>query len=474
MGMFKLIGYLVVLLICFVIGSVIYMATVGPLRVPAVPAIKTGYWGRDRTKPKLDDEKITQIKITFSDDRLNDLKSRLAQTYFFESLENNNFNYGFRNEKLREVVKYWNEIFDWRKQEKMLNSYNHFKTQIEGISVHFVHIKSKPKAGQTAIPLMMVHGWPGSFYEFYKTIPLLLTQANESTDYVFDIVLPSIPGYGYSEAPHQKGFDASDAARVLQNLMKRLGYERFYIQGGDWGSIIVTNMAAMYPDSVKGIHTNMHGGAFSTASVVRQVITWLFPSLVLGPEEPAYSSIFSRLPEMGYAIIQATKPDTVGAALVDSPAGLAAYILEKFSSWTNMDNRDHEDGRVTQKFTMDELLTNIMIYWTSGNITPSLRFYKEYILSLTGDSAGSTVKDWLHVPVTVPAAFASFPNEFIHTPIYVTKLKFINLIQVSYMPRGGHFAAFEEPKLVADDVRKFIMSVETEAKKRTTNQKKEL
>ncbi|KAJ0066723.1 hypothetical protein NL108_002326, partial [Boleophthalmus pectinirostris] len=313
-----------------------------------------------------------------------DLYERIDRTRFSDPLEDSAFHYGFNTNYLKKVVSYWRHQFDWKKQVDMLNKYPHYKTKIEGsLDVHFIHVQPKNKAHQKVLPLMLVHGWPGCFYEFYKIIPLL---TEDQGDVVFELIIPSIPGYGYSEAPHKKGFNSLAAARIFLTLMERLGFSQFYLQGGDWGSLITTNMAQMKPECVKGLHLNMFITRLQKGfkGLLTLVIGPYLPFLVgLTKEDvkrlfPFFEkNVWTILRETGYMHIQGTKPDTAGCGVNNSPVGLAAYILEKFSTWTDDSYRDHEDGGLERKYTLDELLTVIMIYWTTSSIVSSMRFYKE-------------------------------------------------------------------------------------------------
>uniref|UniRef100_A0A8C5LJ36 Epoxide hydrolase n=1 Tax=Jaculus jaculus TaxID=51337 RepID=A0A8C5LJ36_JACJA len=331
------------------------------------------------------------------------------------------------------------------------------------LDIHFIHVKPTQQAsGCTPKPLLMVHGWPGSFYEFYKIIPLLTDPKNHglSDEHVFEVICPSIPGYGFSQAPSKQGFNSVAAARIFYKLMLRLGFQKFYIQGGDWGSLICTNMAQLVPSHVKGLHLNM--------ALISRTFYTLTPLLgrrfggLFGYTErdtqllyPFKEKIFySIMRESGYLHIQATKPDTVGCALNDSPVGLAAYILEKFSTWTNTEFRYLDDGGLERKFSLDELLTNIMLYWTTGTIISSQRFYKENM------GQGFLAQRHERLKVFVPTGFAAFPCEILHAPEKWVRSKYPKLISYSYMERGGHFAAFEEPKLLAQDICKFVTLVE--------------
>ncbi|XP_059501085.1 epoxide hydrolase 1-like isoform X3 [Stegostoma tigrinum] len=343
-----------------------------------------GWWGARERQDTQEDETVHSFTIETFEEMIQDLHYRLDHTRFTPPLEDSRFQYGFNSNYLRKVVSYWRKDYNWKKQLEILNQFPHFRTRIEGIDIHFVHVKPRYlPSGQTAIPLMMIHGWPGSFYEFYKIIPQLTDPVSHSLSQqeTFEIICPSIPGYGFSEAPHKKGFNSIAAARVFCKLMRRLGFDRFYVQGGDWGSLIATNMAQMKPQNVKGIHLNF----FPNSRMGLKIL----PSLLLG-----------------------------------------------------------------RKFSLDELLTNVMIYWVSGSITSSMRLYKENL----GADFQNRVDD--KVGVYVPVGMAAFPNELIYIPLAWARQKYKKIMTFSYMSCGGHFAAFEEPDLLAEDLRNFVQTVE--------------
>lgn len=413
-----------------------------------------------------EDDSIRPFKVETTPEEIEDLHRRLDQTRSFPSLEDSQFNYGFNSKYLEKVVSYWRKDFNWGKQLDKLNKYPHFKTKIEGIDIHYVHVKPKNLLeGTRAVPLMMVHGWPGSFYEFYGIIPLL-TEPSNPDDITFEVICPSIPGYGFSEASHKKGFDTVCAAHIFNKLMKRLGFTQYYVQGGDWGSMITTNMAQLEPNAVKGLHINFAPPAQGSVLMGLSLIFGRrFPKL-FGFTEHDVKRLFpcmdklvvDALRETGYMHIQATKPDTAGRGLNDSPVGLAAYILEKFSTWTDPEFRKLEDGGLERKYSLDDLLTNVMIYWTSGCIISSMRFYKE-------NFGKGLNQPHAKLPVHVPTGVASFPNELLHTPkLWVTD-KYRNLKSYTPIARGGHFAAMEEPQLLAEDVQNFVKIVENRKRK---------
>ncbi|XP_071375594.1 epoxide hydrolase 1 [Centroberyx affinis] len=424
--------------------------------VKSIP-LGEGWWGAGE-KPLSEEDKIYPFEVQTSDEEIEDLHERIDRTRYTDPLEDGCFQYGFNSTYLKKVVSYWRHEFDWKKQVAVINKYPHFKTRIEGLDVHFIHVRPPHREGQRVLPLMLVHGWPGSFYEFYKILPLLTeTQGGLA----FEVICPSIPGYGFSEAPHKQGFDSLAAARVFLTLMERLGFSQFYLQGGDWGSLITTNMAQMKPQCVKGLHLNMFMSRKGFKVMLSLLIGPYLPFLVGFTREDVHrlfpfleKNVYEILRETGYFHIQATKPDTAGCGMNDSPVGLAAYILEKFSTWTDLKNKDLVDGGLERKFSLDDLLTNVMIYWTTGSIVSSMRFYKENVKTNIDKRVDSGTG------IFVPTGLAAFPSELMHCPRSWAEIRYRNIYSYSFMPQGGHFAAFEEPQLLANDFLQFVKKVE--------------
>ncbi|XP_056904427.1 epoxide hydrolase 1 [Takifugu flavidus] len=424
--------------------------------VKSIP-VGEGWWGAGE-KPQSEDESIRPFTVETSDKEIEDLHGRIDGSRYTDPLEGSAFQYGFNSTYLKKVVSYWKNEFDWKKQVAVLNKYPHYKTKIEGLDVHFIHVRPTSRPNQRVLPIMLVHGWPGSFYEFYKILPIL---TENQGGLVFEVICPSIPGYGFSEAPHKQGFNSLAAARIFHTLMERLGFSQYYLQGGDWGALITTNMAQMKPQNVKGLHVNMIITNRNFKTLLTIILGPYLPSLVgLTREDvrrlfPFFEkNVWEMLRESGYMHIQATKPDTAGCGLNDSPVGLAAYILEKFSTWTHTKYKDLDDGGLERKYTLDDLLTNVMIYWTTRSIVPSMRFYKE---NLKGDFDKRVDAS---VAVLVPSGLAAFPEELIHCPKAWAVTKYHNIYSYTSMPRGGHFAAFEEPQLLAEDIFQFVRKVE--------------
>ncbi len=376
---------------------------------------------------------ITPYTIVVPDAVLTDLKTRLAMTRFPDEIPGSGWDYGTNLAYLRELVAYWQKGFDWRAQERRLNQLPQFRTNIDGLDIHFVHQRS-PVAG--AMPLALTHGWPGSIFEFTKVIGPLTDPARhggQASD-AFHVVAISLPGFGFSERPDARGYSPDRMAGIIATLMARLGYTRYGVQGGDWGGIISRLVALKDPGHVAGLHLNF---CIAQAPPGDGPNADIPPAeLKLMQERNAYMEN-----ERGYQQIQGTKPQTLGYGLNDSPAGLAAWIVEKFRAWCDC------DGDVEKKFTKDELLTNVMIYWATQTATSSTRIYYE-----------NRVAGGVQGRVTVPTACALFPKEITTPPRKWVEARY-NLVRWTAMPRGGHFAALEEPVLLVDDVRAFFRTL---------------
>lgn len=426
---------------------------------PQLPYIDPNpWWGPGERRQ--DDTAIRPFKINVPKADLDDLKARLALPLrVTPALEGANFTYGFNADTLDAIVKYWRTKYDWRKREARLNSYEHFKTQIEGLDIHFLKAPAKAGPGVTVVPLLMVHGWPGSILEFYNILPLLTTP-QEGSGVAFEVICPSIPGYGFSQASAKQGMGHLETAQIFLKLMKRLGHEKFFVQGGDWGSLIVTDMATLYPDNVLGIHINMVLVNDPLRTMKMLVGSVLPAGIVVDAEDqhkvyPLKEKIGLMLQESGYMHIQASKPDTIGAAVNQQPVSLAVYILEKFSTWTHKQNRHLPDGGLLQPdfpISLDEMLDNICVYWFTGSITSSMRFYAENFSKFSTRTLD-------HIPCRVPAGLGAFPQEIHIEPKNFAAHKFHDIVSYRDHPAGGHFAALERPRLLANDVHNFVKEV---------------
>jgi pimeloyl-ACP methyl ester carboxylesterase len=379
---------------------------------------------------------IRPFTIGIPDAALADLKARLAAARLPEPLQGDGWTHGTEIRYLRALVEYWRTTFDWRAQERRLNQLPQFTTTIDGLSVHFIHVRSRHP---NAMPLLITHGWPGSFVEFTKVIgPLTdpVAHGGRAED-AFHVVIPSIPGFAFSEAPREPGYDPARIAGIEARLMARLGYTRYGAQGGDWGSIISTQVALADAAHVAGLHLNMCFGAAPAGTDPNAGLTD-------AERERLKARQAFQAEETGYQQIQGTKPQTLGVALNDSPAGLAAWIVEKFRTWCDC------DGDPETVFTKDELLTNISLYWFTQTAASSARIYYESRHAAPSPTAGRRIE--------VPTACADFPKEIIWSPRRWLEPRY-NITRWTEMPRGGHFAAFEQPQLLVDDVRAFFRNL---------------
>ncbi|VVC93887.1 unnamed protein product [Leptidea sinapis] len=352
--------------------------------------------------------------------------------------------YGINSDALGQLFAHWQFQYKYPKRVKYLNKFDHFKTTIQGLDIHFVHVK--PTAENVkVIPLLLLHGWPSSIKDFYEAIPLL-TSPRPGYDFVFEVVVPSLPGFCYSQGPVKVGFSPHQIAIVMRNLMERIGFKQFYVQGGDFGHTIGSHMAILFPDQVLGFHTSFPVN-FSKISMLTWLVGGVWPSLM--PKEitdsmyPLKDKFKYLWEEFGYMHIQATKPDTGGIALQDSPVGLAAYIVDRILVFTNQSNKLLEDGGLSS-FNKTDLIDNVMLYWSTGSITTSLRLYKE--------SFASEVDRILEeIPTSVPTWGLRTKHEIFHTPDFILRRKY-NLVGITNLDTGGHFVAFEKPVEFTDDV----------------------
>ncbi|XP_072376840.1 juvenile hormone epoxide hydrolase 1-like [Diabrotica undecimpunctata] len=426
------------------------------LQTPEVPDLGERWW--KVAKPAKEDTSIKPFKIQISDEILKDLKDRLDHTLPFQPpLDGVNQNYGMNTNLLKTIVDYWKNKYDWRQREKFFNQYPQFTTNIQGLNIHFLHVKPANTKGLKVFPMLMLHGWPGSVREFYEIIPLL-TKPQNGRDFVFELIIPSLPGYGFSEAAEVPGLSPPHVAVIMKNLMARLGFRKYYLQGGDWGSTIISNLASFFPEKVLGVHSNLCY-VNSPLSNLKLALGSLMPSLVVEADQqhlvyPRIKIFGFVLLETGYMHLQSTKPDTVGVALRESPVGLAAYIIEKFTTWTNPAWRDLEDGGLTKKFTLEKLLDNVMVYWVTRSITTSMRLYAEafnynyFVLNTDG------------LPIHVPSACSQFEHEILYIPESILKERYRNLLLARSHKTGGHFAAFEAPNVLAKDTYDFVEKVQ--------------
>ena len=379
---------------------------------------------------------IENFTINVPDPVLADLSRRLECDALARSGRERRMAMGTNLAYMKSLAAYWRGDFDWRGRKAALNALPNYRIGLDGSRIHFVHERGQ---GPRPLPLVITHGWPGSFVEMLKLLPLLTDPAahGASAEDAFDVVLPSLPGYGFSDRPREPGMNPNRIAALWARLMAELGYERFGAQGGDWGSAVSTALGLDHADRIIGVHLNYIAGRFLLGGTLNQ------------PQDDAVASQY--LAELrawwdgegGYNHQQATKPQTLSYGLNDSPVGLAAWIIEKFQTWSDC------GGDLERIFTRDELLTNVMIYWVTETIHSSTRLYyesRERPLRLSPSNR-----------VAPPVAVALFPKEIPMPPRSLAERGY-NIARWTVMPRGGHFAAMEQPELLARDIREFFRS----------------
>lgn len=418
------------------------------------------YWGPHALADYKEDTTIRRLNISYSSTTINKLKFRLEQSleHIPDSLEDAKFHYGFNSEELIKIIKYWKDTYlkKWSVREDFIKQFDHFTTEIQGLKIHFIRSKPKLEKGVKIYPILLLHGWPSSVREFYEIIPKL-TQKVEGKNFVFEVIAPSLPGFGWSKGSSRQGLGYTEMSVIFHNLMLRLGHNKFFIHGGDWGSEIGNNIATLYPENVIGFHSN---GCISNTMLayLKQIFASIMPRRFTETKYvkwffPLRQKVKFLLQESGFAHLQASKPDTIGIVLSNNPVGLAAYILEKFSTFTNPANLNTTDGGLEKDFGYDALLDNVMIYYLTNSITTSIRIYYEsttlHELSYHIDRS----------PVVAPFGCARFQYDAYHMVDWAIIDKFPKLIHNTYHENGGHFASLQLPDILSADILQFASKV---------------
>ncbi|PTL78841.1 epoxide hydrolase family protein [Vitiosangium sp. GDMCC 1.1324] len=400
-----------------------------------------GSGGSMSTSAATEDTAIRPFRIHIPEAALVDLRRRLEATRWPDRETVTDRSQGVQLAKMQELVRYWATDYDWRKVEAKLNALPQFVTKIDGLDIHFVHIRSRHP---NALPLIMTHGWPGSLLELVKVIGPLTdpTAHGGRAEDAFDLVLPSLPGYGFSGKPQGTGWGPDRTARAWDVLMKRLGYTRYVSQGGDWGSVVSDVMARQAPPGLLGIHVNMP--ATVPPEIARALQCGEPPPPGLSAEEKtAYEQLNALYTKgSGYSGIMVTRPQTLGYSLADSPVGLAAWFYDKFADWT------FSGGEPERALTRDEMLDDITLYWLTNTGTSSARLYWE-----------NNANNFNAVNISIPAAVTVFPGEIYQAPRSWTERAYHKLIYYNRVDKGGHFAAWEVPDLFASEIRAAFRSL---------------
>lgn len=388
-------------------------------------------------KPALSGEEIRPFRVNIPQADIDELRRRIMATRFPERETVNDQTQGVQASTIQSLARYWAKEYDWRKTEAKLNSLPHFITNIDGLDIHFIHVRSKET---NAMPIILTHGWPGSFFEFLKVIEPLInpTAYGGKASDAFDVVIPSMPGYGFSGKPTTVGWGPERIAKAWDVLMKRLGYERYVAQGGDWGALIVDLMGIQQPAGLLAIHTNMPG--VIPPDIDKKAFAGEpMPGGLNADEKHAYNQLHFFYRHVAYGLFMGDRPQTL-TGLFDSPIGLAAFLLDH-------DDRSYQliarafDGK-KEGLTKDDVLDNLSLYWFTGTAVSSARLYWE------NKNPYFTVKN-----VKIPVAVSAFPDELFQAPKSWSEQAYPNLIYYNKLNKGGHFAAWEQPKIFTEELR---------------------
>jgi pimeloyl-ACP methyl ester carboxylesterase len=389
---------------------------------------------------------IRAFQLEISEEQLDDLRRRIDATRWPSKELVPDRSQGVQLATLKELARYWTSEYDWRKAEAKLNAQPQFTTQIDGVDIHFIHVKSPH---ENALPLIMTHGWPGSVIELLETVgPLTDPTAHGGTpEDAFHLVLPSLPGYGFSGEPAELGWESGRTARAWSELMDRLGYTRYVAQGGDLGAIVVDSMGRQAPEGLVGIHMNL------------LVTTLGAPTPPPGDTEEERAALDAintfTTSGFGYFLEQSTRPQTIGYALLDSPAGLAAWLLDHDTDSYYKISRAFVDGEPAGNLTRDHIVDNITLYWLTGTGASAARWYWE----LGQAQAKALAAGQAPPEVSLPVGFTTFPGEIFRAPRSWVETSYPNLIYFNEADRGGHFAAWEEPEVFCTEMRAAFSSL---------------
>ncbi|MHA3789163.1 epoxide hydrolase family protein [Flavobacterium hauense] len=408
--------------------------------------VVTGFAQKKTSANLKGSEQVRPFHVSIPDKELTELRERINATRWPDKETVTDQSQGLKLEQIKRFMGYWGTDYDWRKAEAKLNALPQFVTNIDGLDIHFIHIKSKHK---NALPIIITHGWPGSVFELLKVIEPLTnpTAYGGRAEDAFDVVIPSMPGYGFSEKPKSTGWGPDRIANAWDLLMKRLGYKNYVSQGGDWGSVIADAMARQAPQGLLGIHVNM------PATVPADIAVALkngnpAPDGLSVKEKAAYASLNKLYTKGGgYAGMMVTRPQTLGYGLTDSPVALASFFLDKFNEWT------YSRGNAENSLSKDEMLDDITLYWLTNTAASSAQLYWE------NNKNNFNAVEQRTAEIKIPVAVTVFPGEIYQAPKSWTERSYKNLIYFNEVNKGGHFASWEEPQLFAEEMRAAFRSL---------------
>jgi len=380
---------------------------------------------------------LRPFSVNVPDAELAELRKRITASRFPEKETVKDFSQGVPLDTVQKLARYWATEYDWRKVEARLNAVPNFVTEIDGLDIHFIHVRSKHP---NALPLIVTHGWPGSIIEQLKIIDPLTnpTAHGKSASDAFDVVIPSMPGYGFSGKPTGTGWDAQHIARAWITLMKRLGYTKFVAQGGDWGAIVTELMGAQGDPALIGIHTNMPNAVPAEIDAAASANKPM-PSGLSDEEQHAYEQLAFFYTQVYYAFFMGTRPETL-VALADSPVGLATFMIDHDRRSLELIARSFNG--VAEGLTRDDVLDNITLFWLTNTGVSSARLYWEHKLGFFTPKG-----------VKIPVAVSTFPDDLYYLPRSWAERAYPKLVHYNKMPKGGHFAAWEQPELLSEEIR---------------------
>ncbi|MDM1293383.1 epoxide hydrolase [Sphingobacterium sp. N143] len=406
----------------------------------SIPKLTNAQDSRKKAEISKSDTSIRPFKINIPQAKLDELKRRIAETRFPDKETVNDESQGIQLAQLKELIDYWGNGYDWRKLENKLNALPQFVTRIDGLDIQFIHVRSKEKA---ALPLVLTHGWPGSPLEFIDAIGPLTDPVHYGgkAEDAFDVIIPAIPGYGFSEIPKELGWNPDRVAKAWDTLVKRLGYTKYVSEGGDHGSVISNALARQAPSGLLGIHLTMP--ATIPAELVKSINAGdPVPAGLSQDEVNAYTSMrafFGR--NAAYGEIMVTRPQTTGYLLSDSPSALAAFLYEKIAEWTESDLKPEK------VISRDAILDDITLYWLTNTGASSSRFYWE------NNNNNFSAEHQKTARIKVPVAISVFPHEIYQAPESWSRAAYPSLYYYHKAPKGGHFAAWEQPQIFTEELR---------------------
>ncbi|CAH2058015.1 unnamed protein product, partial [Iphiclides podalirius] len=420
--------------------------------IPELPTFDLNvWWGPNTTKDR--DTSIRPFRVIYSDGML-EQQRRLFEIHRRRNRRKSlteSSRYGVHHDIFGQFFAHWQFKYPFRDRVRYLNKFNHFKTNIQGLDIHYVHVKPKVDEKVKVLPILLLHGWPSTFRDFFDVIPILTTPRPEY-DFVFEVIVPSLPGFIYSQATSKRGMSPYQMAIIMRNLMRRIGHSKYYVQGGDFGHTIGSHMATIFSDEVLGFHSNFPV-VFSKFAHLVWLLGSIWPQMIDGENfnkmYPLGEKLSDLIEESGYMHLQMTKPDTIGYVLQDSPVGMAAYMLDRYLIFTNSSNKDTADAGL-ETIPMTDMLDNVMLYWATGSMMTALRLYK------------ACIENWEieqkleNVPTSVPTWGLRMKYELMHQPDWILKWKYPQLLGSTTLEVGGHFAALERPKELAEDIFKAV------------------